>query len=319
MLCISEKEIEEAITMEIALPVFRQAYEDSANGLIYAGDRIVMPIRGEANCGQWLVANCKHLPFFGSKFSAVFPGNVSKGMPSVLSKISLYSAETGEMLAIIDANYLTAVKTGGSAAIATDLMAKKDADRLGIIGTGLQAVSQVMAIQEVRALTELHVYDTSPERIEAFIEKIKEKQNRPYQLIAAQSADDCVSAADIVCTCTTSLTPVFSAHALRPGTHINAIGSYTPFMQEIDEETVIKAGKIITEHVDGLWAAAGDILIPFNKGLITKDKVQGSVGDVLTKRIAGRANDEEITLYESVGSCVLDIAIAIEVYKIFNK
>lgn len=319
MICISEKQIEEVVTMKMALPVFRQAYEDCVNGDIYAGDRIVMPIRGEENCGQWLVANCKNVPFFGSKFSSVFPGNVSKGIPSVISKISLYSAETGELLALIDANYLTAIKTGGSAGIATDLMARKDASRLGIIGSGLQAFSQILAIQEVRELTELYIYDIFPDRVENFIKKIEKIQNRPYKIIAAKTADECVSASDIISTCTTSLKPVFSAGALQPGTHINAIGSFTPFMQEIDDETVIKSSKVITEHVDGLWAAAGDILIPFNKGMITEEKVNGSVGDVLTKRIAGRENDEEITLYESVGSCVLDIAIAIAVYNLFNK
>lgn len=138
-------------------------------------------------------------------------------------------------------------------------------------------------------------------------------------MIAAESADACVAASDIVCTCTISLTPVFSASALRPGTHINAIGSYTPTMQEIDDETVTMAGKVFTEHVDGLWAAAGDILIPFNKGLISESKVTGELGDILTNTMRGRENDDEITLYESVGSCVLDISIAIFAFNLLQN
>ncbi|MDY9920204.1 MAG: ornithine cyclodeaminase family protein [Synergistota bacterium] len=318
MIIIEEKQIEKTVTMSMALPIFRKAYEDCVKGYIYAGDRIVMPIRGEENCAQWLVACCTNVPIFGSKFASVFPGNVSKGMPSVLSQISLYSAETGELLALLDANYLTAIKTGGSAAIATDLMANKDASKLGIIGTGMQAFTQVLGIQEVRDLTELRVFDMNKERVLQFVEKVKKVQNHPYKIIAESSADECVAASEIICTCTPSLTPVFNGDAIKLGTHINAIGSFTPFMQEIDDTAVIRAQKVVTEHVEGIWAAAGDILIPFNKGLFGKEKVNGSIGEVLTGKIPGRETRDEITLYESVGSCVLDIAIAIAVYDILK-
>lgn len=319
MLQITEKQVQDSITMDMALPVLRNAYKDCMKGEIYAGDRIFMPLRGQENVGQWLVANCTNKPYFGSKFSSVFPENVKKGLPSVISKVSLYSAVTGEIQGLIDANFLTAIKTGGSAAIATDLMAKKDANKLGIIGSGLQAFSQVLAIQEVRNITELYVYDIIPERVDSFIKQIEAIKNNPYKIIAAMTAEECVTQSDIVCTCTTSLTPVFKGSSVKPGTHINAIGSFTPFMQEIDEETVLKSDKVITEHLEGLWDAAGDVLIPYEKDLITKDKVNGTVGDVLTGMISGRENDQEITLYESVGSCVLDIALSIAIYEKFKK
>ncbi|MEC1715125.1 ornithine cyclodeaminase family protein [Schinkia azotoformans] len=319
MLQITEKEVQDSITMDMALPVLRKAYEDCMEEKIYAGGRIFMPVRGQENVGQWLVANCTNKPYFGSKFSSVFPENLKKGLPSVISKVSLYSAVTGELHALIDANYLTAIKTGGSAAIATDLMAKKDANKLGIIGSGLQAFSQVLAIQEVRNITELYVYDVIPERVDRFINQIETIKNNPYKITAATTADECVAQTDIICTCTTSLTPVFKGSSVKPGTHINAIGSFTSFMQEIDEETVLKSDKVITEHVEGLWDSAGDIIIPFEKGLISKDKVNGTVGDVLTGKILGRENDQEITLYESVGSGVLDIALSIAIYEKFKK
>lgn len=315
MLFIKEKEIENLVNMKSALDVFRQAYKDNAAGKIYTGGRVVEPIRGEENCGQWLTAISEAEPYFGSKFASVFPANLKKNLPSVISSISIYSAITGELVALLEANYLTAIKTGGSAGVATDLMANKNASKLGIIGSGLQAYTQVLPIQEVRELTELHVYDINPEYIDAFIEKIKKVQNRPYKIFASKTADECVSNSDIVSTCTTSLKPVFSASALKDGTHVNAVGSFTPFMQEIEDEVVTRSSRIITEHVDGLWAAAGDIIIPFEKGLITKDDVHGSVGDVITGKVSGREKESDITLYESVGSCVLDMGIAIAVYK----
>ncbi|MDN4084480.1 ornithine cyclodeaminase family protein [Paenibacillus polymyxa] len=319
MLQISEKSVQDTLDMKLVLPVIKKAYEDCVKQKIYAGNRIFMPIRGEENVGQWLVANCTEEPFFGSKFSSVFPGNLEKGLPSVISKISLYSAETGELQALIDANYLTAIKTGGSAAIATDLMARKDATKLGIIGSGLQAFSQVLAIQEVRPIEELYVYDIDAGRVNSFIERIEKIRNNPYKIIAAKTADECVSSSDIICTCTTSLTPVFKGSSVQPGTHINAIGSFTSFMQEIDTDTVLKSDKVITEHVEGLWEAAGDILIPFEQGLITKDRVTGAVGDVLVGKISKRETEQEITLYESVGSGVLDIALSIAVYRKLSK
>lgn len=310
----SEEQVKQVMNMALVIPAVKEAYQDCAEGKIYAGNRIFMPIRGEENVGQWLAANCINKPYFGSKFSSVFPGNLKRGLPSTISKISLYSAETGELLALIDANYLTAVKTGGSAAIATDLMARKDASRLAVIGTGLQACSQVLAIQEIRELEVLYVYDLDAARVKNFAKMMGEMKNRPYEIIAASSADECAARADIICTCTTSRKPVFSGNALREGTHVNAIGSFTSFMQEIDTETVLRADKVITEHVEGLWEAAGDILIPLREGKITKEKVTGSVGEVLTGKISGREDEREITLYESVGSGVLDIALSIAVY-----
>jgi ornithine cyclodeaminase/alanine dehydrogenase-like protein (mu-crystallin family) len=255
------------------------------------------------------------MPYFGVKYATGFPSNAAKGLPTVISQISLYSADTGELLCILSANYLTSVKTGASAAVATDVMARKDASKLGVIGSGVQAFTQVAAIQEVRPLTELRIYDLDEERVDAFIARIKEIQNRPYQIIKAVSGDDCVVNSEIISTCTPSTTPVFHADSLNPGSHLNAIGSFTPLMQEVDEETVMKASKVVTEHVDELWKVAGDILIPFEKGLITKEKVIGSVGDVLTGKAAGRENDEEITMYESNGSGVLDLSTAIAVYE----
>lgn len=319
MKTINEKQVKTFLSMGNVIEVVKKLYFECAEGQIRAGNRIYMPIRGEENVGQWLVANSLSQPFFGSKFSSVFPKNVAIGLPSTISKISLYSAETGVLQALIDANYLTAIKTGASAAVATDLMARKNASVLSIIGTGLQAYSQVLAIQEVRKLEKVYVYDVVPERIDEFISMIEKEKNQDYSIVAAASGDECAEQADIICTCTTAKSPVFSGEKLKPGTHVNAIGSFTPFMQEIDENTVLKASKILTEHVEGLWEAAGDILIPFNKGKITKENVTGELGDALTEKVSARDNDQEITLYESVGSGVLDIGLSIYVYQSLYK
>jgi len=314
MILIPEAQAAGALSMRDCLAAVRRAFIACAEGRSYPTERIAMPLASERNSCQWLSAICLEPPFFGTKFSAVFPDNTQHGLPCDQSTISLYSLETGEQLALIGANYLTALKTGAGAGTATDLLARPDAARLGIIGTGTQAFTQVLAIQEVRALDELRIYDMSPARMQAFAERVSAVRNRPYDIRLCGSAEECVRGADILCTVTPSRTPVFDADALQPGTHINAIGSFTPYMQELPEGAVVKAAFAVTEHTEGLWAAAGDILTPLDKGLITRDKVRGSVGDLLTRKIEGRRSSEEITLYESVGSCVLDMAIAIAVY-----
>lgn len=314
MILIPEEQAAGMLDIQTCIRTVCEAYRACVKGEMYPGDRIAMPLTGE-NSGQWLTAVCTKEPFFGFKFSAVFPGNLKLGMPTDQSTISLFSAINGEQLALIGANYLTALKTGSGAGVATELLARPDACKLGIVGTGTQAFTQVLAIQEVRELKELRIFDMSEERMNAFAERIANVRNRPYEIIKCNGGNECVAASDIVCTVTPSRKPVFDAAALQPGTHLNAIGSFTPYMQEIPDGAVQKASFVVTEHTDGLWAAAGDILIPYEKGLIGRDKVRGSVGEVLVGRIPGRTDAQEITMYESVGSCVLDTAIAIAVYR----
>ena len=315
MLYITEEQTSRAVSVESAIPILRRAYLQCTEENVVAGPRLVMDLDQSGNKGQWLTANSPVDGFFGSKFSAVFPKNPSAGNPATISTISLYSSETGELIALVAANILTSIKTAASAAIATDLLARKDASRLCIIGTGLQAFDQALAIRQVRDVREVIVFDLDHKRAEKFVASLEAVEGWDIKTTVAQSADAAVAEADIVCTCTTSRKPVFNGSALKPGTHINAIGSYSPDMQEIDCETVMRAGCVTTEHVDGLWAAAGDLIIPREKGLIDESKVNGSVGDLLKGTISGRVGDSTITLYESVGSAVLDLAIAIETYR----
>ena len=316
MKIIPEEQAKDVLTMKQAIETVRKAYISCGKNEMYQGDRIVQTLGNEKNLGQWLTAICTEEPYFGFKFSAVFPGNPAIGMPTDQSTISLFSNENGSQLALIGANYLTALKTGAGAGVATDLLAEKGADSLAIIGTGVQAFTQVLGVQEVRDLKKLYLFDMSEERMDAFVQRIEPVKNRDYEILKCRSGNEAAESADIICTATPSRTPVCDAEAIQAGTHLNAIGSFARNMQETAPQTMEKADFIVTEHVDGLWASAtGDIMDPLEKGLITKDKIRGSVGDVLTGTIPGRESADQITVYESVGSCVLDMAIAIAVYE----
>lgn len=319
MLFVEEKEVESYLDMPKALGIIEEAFKACSHDEIFYVDRITLPVRGNESSCIWLPACMKNKPFFGIKYAASFPSNVAKNIPTVISQISLYSADSGELLGIVGANYLTSIKTGGAAGVATKAMARQDANKLGVIGTGIQAFTQILAIQEVRDLQEVYVYDLDEARMHDFIARLEKAKNRDYKIVAYNDANKLAHDCDILCTCTPSTKPVFDSSVIRKGTHVNAIGSFTPFMQEIDENMVVMADKLVTEHVDEMLKVAGDILIPLEKGLIDTSKVTGSVGDVLIGKAVGRENDDQITLYESNGSGVLDIAIATAVYEHFNQ
>jgi ornithine cyclodeaminase len=291
------------------------AYRDYSDGLVDIPNRVTLHIRNENNDAIFLTANYHSMPFYGIKQASSFPDNTDRGKETVLADIHLYSAETGESLALVSAVWLTAMKTGAASGVATNYLSRQDASILAIIGTGVQAYSQLDGIQRIRTLEEVRLFDLKRERAENFRKRIEKIRNRGYGINIANSADDCVDGADIVTTATTSMHPVFSGSALKEGTHINAVGSFTPSMQEIDSDTVVRAGKIVTDNQQETWAVAGDLLVPLRAGLITASKLYGEVGDIVSGKIPGRENEQEITFYESVGFAALDIAVAVEAYR----
>jgi ornithine cyclodeaminase/alanine dehydrogenase-like protein (mu-crystallin family) len=315
MIFLTESEVMKAITMKEAIDVLVQAYRDYAHGLIDVPPRISIGVREQGDDAIILAANYRSIPYYGLKEASSFPSNVRKKKSTVMSNIQVYSADTGELLAVISANYLTAVKTGAASAVATRYMAREDAAVLAIIGTGIQARTQLLAIQEVRPLTEVRVYDLDGQRKKDFAAYVEDYKNRDYRVELAETSEKCVLGADIIVTATTSSTPVLQGGWLSAGTHLNCIGSFTPSMQEVDSSTVSMAHKIICDHREEVWQVAGDLLVPLQEGLITRDKLYGELGDVVAGKLAGRENRQEITLYESVGFGALDIAIAVAVYQ----
>lgn len=315
MLFLSENDMKNVLDMDDVLVSVEMAYQDYSKGMVDVSPRTTLHVRGEENAAIFLIANYRSMPFYGIKQASSFPGNAGRGKETVLADIHLYSAETGELLAMLDATSLTAMKTGAASAIATKFLAREDACVLAIIGTGVQARTQLDGIQRVRRLKGVRLYDLNRQRAENFGKHIEKIKNRNYRIEIVDSADACINGADIITTVTTSTRPVFRGVSLQEGTHINAVGSFTPEMQEIDSDTVVKAEKIVTDNQQETWVVAGDLLLPLKEGLIARSKLYGEVGDIVSGTIPGRENEREITLYESVGFAALDIAVAIAVYE----
>lgn len=311
---ISEDQIRSLISMEEAISAVEAAYCDFAAGMIHVPDRITLPVRGDEHSCIFIPANHLVRPYYGLKQASSFPGNKIRGLSTVLSDIHLYSAETGEPLAIIAANRLTALKTGAASAVATRFLAKQGVATLSLIGCGVQARTQLAGIAAVRPLKEIRLFDMQTAQATQMMREI-ESAGTTAAVTVFSDVDRCVDGADIVCTTTTSNVPVFNGRLLQNGCHINAVGSFTPAMQEIDSETVVRAGKIVVDVTKVAWEIAGDLLVPLSQGLIDKEKIYAELGEIVNGSRPGRESDTEITIYESLGFAALDLAVAIAVYE----
>jgi len=309
MLVLSENDIKETLTMDDVIRAVERASRAFSDKHVEVPSRITLQVKGESDAAIFLVAKDHSISFYGIKQASSFPSNTGKGVNTVFADIHLYSTETGEPVAIVSANHLTAMKTGAASAVSTKFLAKEGEAVLAIIGTGVQARTQLAGIQRVRSLKEVRLYDVDGGRAKAFAESIG-----GIRVVLSRTADECVSGADIVVTATPSLTPVFSGDSVSDGTHINAVGSFTPYMQEIDTKTVLRASKLVTDNQEETWAVAGDLLVPLREGKITRSAVYCNLGDVVAGKKPGRENDREITIYESVGFAALDIAVAAAAY-----
>lgn len=253
---------------------------------------------------------------FGTKIVSVFPRNRQRGLSTVQGVYVLNDPTTGEILAVMDGIYLTAVRTGAASAVATQYLSRPDSTVLGIIGTGGQAIQQTEAICAVRPIREILAYDTDPAARQRFSKWVSEEMKLPVG--AKDSSRDVVLKSDILVTATTSDEPVIDGAHLKPGTHINAIGNHRPEKREIDEVTV-RRSLVVVDTYEGCLAESGDLLIPLKQGAFSREDIHADLGEVIIGDKAGRSSDDEITLFESVGFALEDLVAAQLAYQNARK
>ncbi len=244
-------------------------------------------------------------PALGAKIVSVYRANAARGLPTVTSIYVLSEYQSGAPLAVMDGGYLTALRTAAGSAVATRLLAGTEAAVLGIFGTGVQARFHVRTIERVRQLRRVLVRGTSADKERAFARWVSETTG----LEAAPASAEAVSGADIVAACTTSSEPVVLADAVRPGAHVNSVGSFTPTTRELPGELVGRA-RVYVDTRTGALAEAGDLLMAVQEDLFDLGRVVGEIGEVLLGAAAGRTDDAEVTVYKSVGAAFLDAATA---------
>jgi ornithine cyclodeaminase/alanine dehydrogenase-like protein (mu-crystallin family) len=247
------------------------------------------------------------------KVVTVYGDNPTRyGMPTIQGLLLLHDARTGAALALMDAEHLTAVRTGAAAGVATRLLARPDVATVTLFGAGAQAGPQLAAVCAVRPIRQAYVVTRTGNRDADFCAAMRAELG--IEVMPMRDVRAAVEAADVICTATNSSMPLFAGEWLRPGTHINAIGAYTRSLREVDGVAVQRA-YVVVDHLPAALAEAGDLLIAQAEGAIGPDHVAGTLGQLLVGEIAGRTSPEQITLFKSVGLAMQDAVTAAWVYR----
>jgi ornithine cyclodeaminase len=255
----------------------------------------------------------------GMKMVSVFSGNIEQGLPIINALVTLIDPVTGLPLAILDGTYLTALRTGAASGAATELLSRPDSGTVAILGTGVQGRTQLQAVATVRSIERVLVFDTRKGAAEAFrADMAQAGPPIPQQIEVASTAKEAISEADIICTATTSSSPVFSDSDVKPGCHINAIGSFTPQMQELPAETVSRA-LLVVDSREAAWAEAGDLIIARKRGLITEAIIHAEIGEIIAGGQRGRTSRDQVTLFKSVGNAVQDVSVGARILEEAKK
>ncbi|AND40556.1 ornithine cyclodeaminase family protein [Cytobacillus oceanisediminis] len=250
------------------------------------------------------------------KVVSIFPNNIKEGRPVLQGVILLTNALTGEHVAVMDASYLTVLRTGASSGVATKYLARKDSKVCTILGCGAQAIGQIQAVMAVVDLEHIILFNRTIERADVLKEELHSIYPDWKGTITIQAnANNAVSEADIIICSSKSSTPLFDGTLLKKGTHINAIGSYQPEMQEVDVQTLNRSNKIVVDTLEGVLHEAGDFLVPQKAGLWSSDSIYSEIGEIICGKKIGRETQSEITFYKSVGIGYLDTMVATSVYK----
>jgi alanine dehydrogenase len=242
----------------------------------------------------------------GIKVITVMPGNHGTPYDSHQGVVLVFESEHGRPAAVIDASSVTAIRTAAASGVATRALARDDVHTLALIGTGVEAATHLEAMLAVRAFTEVRVAGRSAERAREFAESAASTHG--VTLRVAGSAREAVEGADVICTVTSSATPVVDGAWLASGCHVNAVGACTPKARELDTEAVRRA-RLFADSRESVLNESGDFLLARVEGAITDDHIVAELGDVLLGRDPGRRSPDEITMFESLGIAVEDVAV----------
>jgi alanine dehydrogenase len=307
---LSKKDVQRALSMKECIELMKAAFAQLSSGQAHVPLRSQLPVTAHEGVTLFMPAYLAQSGDLGAKIVSVFPRNLKANLPTIHAVVFVIDSRTGIPMALMDGTYLTALRTGAASGAATDLLARKDARLLVLFGAGTQARTQLEAVCTVRPITKVLVCDVDPKRAKDFVEEMKGRGAPiPNDIRWIASAEEGVKEADIICTATTSNKPVFDGKALRPGTHINAVGAYTPQMQEVDSETIRRA-KVVIDSRQASLAEAGDLIIPLQQGVITEKHIYAEIGEIVAGLRPGRESMDEITFFKSVGVAVQDVAAA---------
>jgi ornithine cyclodeaminase/alanine dehydrogenase len=310
-LILNRDDVIKVLEMKDCMDVVEKAFAELANGTAVLPLRT--PITPPDGLSLYMPAYLKELGALACKVVTVYKNNPTKhNLPTVIGKVLLQDPETGDVICIMDGGYLTAVRTGAASGVATRYLAREDSGQaVGIFGAGVQAKMQLWAVAEAREISKAYVYDISDEAVGKFITEMSVKLD--LGITKVDSQDQILENCDIICTATSSATPIFDGAKVCKGTHINGIGSHTPNARELDTN-VVKKSRLVADSYEACLKEAGDIMIPIEEGAIDKSHMYAELGEVVTGKKPARQNDSDITLFKSNGLAIQDVAAAKLIY-----
>lgn len=310
-LILNRKDVMSVLDMKDCMHVVEQAFAELEN------KTAVLPLRTnikpEGGLALYMPAFLQGMGALACKVVTVYKNNPSKyNMPTTIGKVLLQDPATGDVICIMDGGYLTAVRTGAVSGVATKYLARKNPGQtVAVYGAGVQAKMQLWAVAEAADISKAFVYDISDEAAQSFISEMSQKLN--LEIIRLTDPGKMLEA-DIICTATSASTPIFNGSDVKPGTHINGIGSHTPNARELDT-TIVKRSKFVGDSREACFSEAGDIIIPVQEGAISESHFYAELGEIITGKKTARENDHEITIFKSNGLAIQDAATAKLIYE----
>jgi ornithine cyclodeaminase/alanine dehydrogenase-like protein (mu-crystallin family) len=307
---IDREEIARRLTYEICIPIVRQAMIAFSRGETKQLLRSIIRLSEGRLFGVMPGAMGEHAAF-GAKLISVFHGNFARGIQSHQGLVVLFDPESGAPVCVLDAGEITAIRTAAASAVATDALARKDARRLTLLGYGEQAATHARAIGKVRNLETIVVWGRSPARAQTFAERMQAELG--IKFTTAAHVQEALVNADIICTVTSAAEPILQGDWVRPGTHLNLVGSSYAGPSEVDSALVVRS-RFIADSREGVLNQGAEFLRAKAAGLIGDDHIVAEIGQVLRGEIEGRRSPDEITVYKSLGHIVQDLASAWALY-----
>ncbi|MBE6117528.1 MAG: ornithine cyclodeaminase family protein [Erysipelotrichaceae bacterium] len=304
---LSSEEVLQKLEMPVCITLMRDVFRAFAEGRLENKIRSVLPVEPGRLLGI-MPGLISYEEAVGAKLITVFHDNYKKHLPSHQGIVAVFSTEDGTLKGICDGTAITAVRTGAVSAVATDLLARKDAHTLALFGGGVQADMHLKSLTCVRGIDTVYIWCPTLAESEAFAEAHKE-QYPNIEFIPCVQGEDAAKNADIICTVTPSHTPVLKGEWVKKGTHINAVGACAAKDRELDSACTVQS-RFFCDSRGSCMAESGDFLFPVQEGLVTENHLLGELADLVSGRVQGRQNDEDITVFEALGLAAEDLACA---------
>lgn len=313
MLVLSRHDVEQLLTMTDTLAAVEEGFRQLAQG------NVVMPQRAATQIAPYNGLHLSMPAFVGGEIDAltikivtVYGDNLAHyGLPTIQGVLLVHDAKSGQVLAMLDAEHLTAMRTGAASGVATKYLARPDAETVVLFGAGALGPGQLAAVCAVCPIHRAYVVTRTGDKDVDFCRQMA--QTLGIEVHATRNTNHAITQADIICTATNSPTPLFPGDWVRPGTHINAVGAYTRTMRELDT-ALIQRSRVFVDHRPAAGAEAGDILIPIAEGAFSQGQIAGALGEVINGDVVGRTSTEEITVFKSVGLAMQDAVTAARLY-----